>query len=119
MTEKETLPFIHTKLHRQGHRHLSLYQVSIGVQAGGKAFSEIIFFCNSTYKKEIPGWKIQTAQSTTEISSVIRWNPPSASALSLGFKLFQAWLDKEVQAETETMVPDPSSVGESDEKKWF
>ena len=40
-----------------------------------------------------------------------------AVVLSLGFKLFQAWLDKEVQAEPETMVPDPSSVGESDEKK--
>ena len=40
-----------------------------------------------------------------------------AVVLSFGFKLFQAWLDKEVQAEAETMVPDPSSVGESDEKK--
>jgi len=40
-----------------------------------------------------------------------------AVVLSFGFKLFQAWLDKEVQAEPETMVPDPSSVRESDEKK--
>ncbi len=40
-----------------------------------------------------------------------------AVVLSFGFKLFQAWLDKEVQAEPETMVPDPSSVRKSDEKK--
>ena len=40
-----------------------------------------------------------------------------AVVLSFGFKLFQAWLDKEVQAEPETMVPDPSVVRESDEKK--
>jgi hypothetical protein len=31
----------------------STYPLEV-VQAGGKAFSEIIIFCNSTYKKEIP-----------------------------------------------------------------
>ncbi|OEU48184.1 MAG: AI-2E family transporter [Desulfobacterales bacterium S3730MH5] len=40
-----------------------------------------------------------------------------AVVLSLGFKLFQAWLDKEAQPEPATMVPDPSSVGKSDEKR--
>jgi len=40
-----------------------------------------------------------------------------AVALSMGFKLFQTWLDKEVQVEPETMVPDPSLVDKSDEKK--
>jgi predicted PurR-regulated permease PerM len=40
-----------------------------------------------------------------------------AVALSIGFKLFQTWLDKEVQVEPETMVPDPSLVDKSDEKK--
>ena len=40
-----------------------------------------------------------------------------AVALSIGFKLFQTWLDKEVQVEPETMVPVPSLVDKSDEKK--
>jgi len=40
-----------------------------------------------------------------------------AVASSIGFKLFQTWLDKEVQVEPETMVPVPSLVDKSDEKK--
>jgi predicted PurR-regulated permease PerM len=36
-----------------------------------------------------------------------------AVVFSLGFTLFQAWLDKEAQEKPENMVPDPSSVGES------
>jgi predicted PurR-regulated permease PerM len=38
-----------------------------------------------------------------------------AVVFSLGFTLFHAWLDKEAPVKPETMVLDPSSVGESDE----
>lgn len=38
-----------------------------------------------------------------------------AVVFSLGFTLFQAWLDKEVPGKPETRVPDTSSVGGSDE----
>jgi len=38
-----------------------------------------------------------------------------AVVFSLGFTLFQVWLDKEVPAKPDNRVPDPSSVGGSDE----
>ena len=38
-----------------------------------------------------------------------------AVVFSLGFTLLQVWLEKDEQTEPETMVPDPSPAGESDE----